>query len=687
MKNKHAIFMAVLAAILFSLYFRSLGYDLIWDDKIYFRGNVLLDQNRPLTEAFKVGYFSEQVGMKGIDHYYRPLLTASFMAEDRLWGISPAGLRIVNILLYLGALFVFYSYFRLRFDHGYFPEIATLLFALHPLNMDNVIWIVGRGDLLVLLWGGLVLLFFERFLQKGKPLDWVLAGLFFLFGVFSKESFIFFWPALILYEGLRKRKITIPFHCANLLSIVAFYAVKVGLLGIKNIGLVFESGVISGLISALGTLGFYAKSIVWPFTTPFFLSLNNAQKTGYLIIGIVSIALFLLLLYASRKEPETRFPLFLAAIFIGGHLPLIFSQIFPYSIYPRYMTIPALGLVWVLAVYLTKLPERTRISIVFLIVLAFIPTIVIRAEANKTEEVFWSRASRRSPNDGYALFYLSSILQQKGDFLQSELYLNRSLSLTLRTETVVFVSLGYAEVEMAKADYDDVFKWLAKVESLPKLRLPGGIRYEIARIKARAWICRGNTAEAENLLEQNIQAYPQAMDSYYDLFEMYTGFEMWEKASALAGRIRLLSPSFNQDPDKIARELETMALDDKIAFYIFRRNFSKAESLVNTIRPLDVPNRILLGKLAYWRGEADRGRTIIEAMAAENSGNFGTMNSIAAFYLRDLFRVREALPYLKKSLELNPGQPQIQNLIDSLTKNYLDRLIEVWKPVDEIHGK
>lgn len=687
MKNKQFIFMAILAAILFSLYFRSLGYDLIWDDKIYFRGNILLDQNRPLTEAFKVGYFSEQVGMKGIDHYYRPLLTASFMAEDRLWGISPAGLRIVNILLYLGALLVLYSYFRLRFDRGYFPEIATLLFALHPLNMDNVIWIVGRGDLLVLLWGGLVLLFFEKSLQKGKPLDWVLTGLFFLFGVFSKESFVFFWPALILYEGLRKRKITVPFHCATLLSLVAFYGVKVGLLGIRNIRFVFEPGAVSGLISVMETLGFYAKSIVWPFTTPFFLSLNNAQKMGNLIIGIVFIALFLLLLYASRKEPETRFPLFLAAIFIGGHLPLIFTQIFPYSIYPRYMTIPALGLVWVLAVYLAKLPEKTRISIAFLIVLAFIPTIVIRAEANRTEDVFWSRASRKSPNDGYALFYLSSILQQKGDFLQSELYLNRSLSLTLRPETAVFVSLGYAEVEMAKADYDSVFKWLAKIDSLPNLPLPGGIRYEIARTKARAWICRGNTAEAEKLLEQNIQDYPQVLDSYYDLFEMYTGFELWEKADAMAGRIHLLSPAFSQNPEEIARELDTMALGDKIAYYILKRNFLKAESLVETIRPLDVPNRILLAKLAYWRGEGDRGQTIIEAMAAENPESFETMNSIAAFYLRDLFRVREALPYLKKSLELNPGQPQIRNLIDSLTKNYLDQLVEVGKPIDEIYKK
>ncbi len=671
--------MMILAVILFSLYFRSLGYELIWDDKIYFRGNILLDEDRPLSEAFKVGYFGEQVGMKGIDHYYRPLLTASFMAEDRLWGISPIGLRIVNIVLYIGALFALYSYFRLRFDRGYFPEIATLLFALHPLNMDNIMWIVGRGDLLLLLWAGLVMLFFEKFLQKGKSLHWVLSGLFFLLGVFSKESFVFFWPALILYERIRKRKITVPFHCATLLSIISFYGVKVGLLGIKNIGFVFKSDALSSLTSLVGTLGFYAKSIVWPFTAPFFLSLDNAQKAGILLIGIISIALFILLVFSSRKEPETRFPLILTAFFVGGHLPLIFSQISPYSIYPRYMMIPALCLVWILSIYLTKLPEKTRISIAFLVILAFIPTIVLRAEANKTEDVFWSRAARKSPNDGYALFYLGRVLQQQGDFLQSELYLNRSLSLTAQTETAVFVSLGYAEVEMAKANYDNVFKWLAKIDSLPNLRLPAGIGYEIARIKSRAWICQGNIAEAEKLLEQNIQNYPRAMDSYYDLFEMYAGFEMWGKAGELADRVRLFFPSFDQNPDKIAGELETMALDNKIAFYILKRNFLKAESLVETIRPLDVPHRILLAKLAYWRGRGDRGWMLIEAIATENSGSFETMNSIAAFYLQDLFRVTEALVYLKRSLELNPNQPQIRNLIDSLTENYLDQLVEVWQ--------
>ena len=682
MKNKKVIFISALTIVLFSLYFRGLRSELIWDDKIFFGGNLLLSENRPLSEAFKVGYFSEQIGMKDSDHYYRPLLTLSFMVEDRLWGISPAGLRIVNLLIYFGALVFLYFFFRLASDRGHLPEIATLLFALHPLNVDNIIWIVGRSDLLLLLWVVLVLLFLEKYLERGKSLDWVMASFFFLLGVFSKESFIFIWPALIFYERIKHKKITIPFHLLNLLSIMAFFAVKNVVLGIKNLDFLLPKDILFGATVLLKTLGFYVKSIFWPFAAPFFISPDNVQKVRYLVVGILFTALFILLLYFSRKQRETRFPLILAACFLGGHLPLVFSKIYPYSIYPRYMMISSLGLIWTLSIYLRKIPEKIRLSLVFLIILSLIPTVVLRIDAYRTEENFWSKASRKFSNDGYVLVQISKVLQENGDFIRAEFFLNKSLSLNLQRETAILVSVSYAEVEMAKADYENVFRWmesLEEVEGLYRMRLATGIRYEINKIKSRVWISQGEIPSAEKCLQENIETFPQAKDSFFELFEMYVGYGMWEKAKALADRIRLLFPSFAQDPEKIARELESMPLDDKIAFYTLRRNFSKATALIETIAAPDLMHRILLAKLAYKQGEGERGQTVIEAIAAEDSESYETMNTIAAFYLNDLFRVREALVYMKKSLELNPDQPKIRFLIINLTKNYLEQLTEVWK--------
>jgi len=82
-----------LVVILFGIYWKTFDYDLIWDDEMYFKHNILFIENHPIGSAFKFGYFSEQLGVQGRDHYYRPLLTASFLLENKLWGstTSPCG--------------------------------------------------------------------------------------------------------------------------------------------------------------------------------------------------------------------------------------------------------------------------------------------------------------------------------------------------------------------------------------------------------------------------------------------------------------------------------------------------------------------------------------------------------------------------------------------------------------------
>jgi len=211
MHKKDWLFVAFLAVIVFGIYWKTFSYDLIWDDEIFFKHNLLFIEHQPLTSAFKYGYFSEQLGVEGRDHYYRPLLTLSFLLENELWGIKNITLRLTNLIIYFLSLLFLFAFLKAHSDKGYLPEITTLLFALYPLNSENIVWVVGRGDLFLLLWGGLTLLFFEFFLKKGRPLYLAGSSFFFLLGVFSKETFFLFLPVLLVYEKVRRRKIAWPF--------------------------------------------------------------------------------------------------------------------------------------------------------------------------------------------------------------------------------------------------------------------------------------------------------------------------------------------------------------------------------------------------------------------------------------------------------------------------------------------
>lgn len=145
MKNKSALVVVFLVIIIFGLYWRTFDAGMIWDDDIYFHQNLLFAENRPPIDAFKIGSLREQMGLDNSDLYYRPLTVATFLAENRLWGLHPASLRAVNLAIFLGALVVLYFFFLSFKPEGYFAEIVVFLFALAPVNVDNIVWIVGRG--------------------------------------------------------------------------------------------------------------------------------------------------------------------------------------------------------------------------------------------------------------------------------------------------------------------------------------------------------------------------------------------------------------------------------------------------------------------------------------------------------------------------------------------------------------
>ena len=236
MKDKRSlIFIAFLIITVFGVYWKTFNYDLIWESKIYFTQNILFTENHPITSAFKFGYFREQLGAENVDFYYRPLLTASFILENKLWGLKNASLRFTNIIIYILSLIFLYIFLKNQSEKKPFPEIATLLFALYPLNVDNIVWVLGRNDLLLLLWGSLTFLFLELFVKKRKYIYLICSSFFYLLGIFSKEAFIFFLPILFLYEIIKRKKISIPYHLSNIFISMIFFILKNSILGIKNL--------------------------------------------------------------------------------------------------------------------------------------------------------------------------------------------------------------------------------------------------------------------------------------------------------------------------------------------------------------------------------------------------------------------------------------------------------------------
>ena len=77
---------------------------------------------------------------------YYPLLFSSYWLQQRLWGDSTTGYHLVNLLLHIGCVVLVLKILRFLRVPG--AELAAIIFALHPVNVETVAWISERKNTL-----------------------------------------------------------------------------------------------------------------------------------------------------------------------------------------------------------------------------------------------------------------------------------------------------------------------------------------------------------------------------------------------------------------------------------------------------------------------------------------------------------------------------------------------------------
>ena len=218
-KRGRLFFVAILALVVsFALFGNSLKGDFLFDDTIVVVGNPLIKGGIPdVGEIFSTSYHAYQP-RTGL---YRPLTILSFALNASVFGFSPVSFHAVNVIFYaLGAFLLFLLASRLAGNRVGWVSLFVFLFM--PIHVEAVASIVGRAELLALVFGLASLLTFHsgRYWQSGL---WLLLGL------LSKEvavavvpvavimflqargfdwrrlvrEFVPFFVSAILYSGLR----------------------------------------------------------------------------------------------------------------------------------------------------------------------------------------------------------------------------------------------------------------------------------------------------------------------------------------------------------------------------------------------------------------------------------------------------------------------------------------------------
>jgi protein O-mannosyl-transferase len=174
---------------------------------------------------------------------YYPLLFTSYWVQQRMWGDSTTGYHFVNLLLHIGCVVMVLKILRFLRVPG--AELAAIIFALHPVNVETVAWISERKNTLSGIFALGATLSYLKFDHTRSRRSYALAIGLFLFGLLSKTAIVTLPLAWLVIFWWRRGAISSRRDVAPVVPFV-FLSVAAGLVTrwFENTGIGYEAKIL-----------------------------------------------------------------------------------------------------------------------------------------------------------------------------------------------------------------------------------------------------------------------------------------------------------------------------------------------------------------------------------------------------------------------------------------------------------
>ncbi len=446
-KKEVSIFISVIIFVSLFLYFPVIKNDFhTWDDDVYVRQNERVQKGinfENIVWAFTTNYFG----------FYYPVTWLSHMADCELYGLNPKGHYFTNILIHsLTGILLFY--FLLLVTKSSFRSFAvSILFLLHPMNVESVAWIAERKNLLSTFFLVLALIcYFLKFDEMRKDGRRTLFGLccylFFILGLMSKSSIVMF-PVLLLILDFWPLK-RLNFETKNLLNLVMekipFFIISL-IFGIVTIVSQREITAMEPLSEVtisdrIGEsffgYGFYLQKFFLPLNLCVLYPHHKGNFPFYLPLSIfiLIIALTTIFFFLSKRRPVliSGWLFFLISLFpvIG----LLQTGLQAYA--DRYVYFPYWGLF--IAIVYGIAPEnwfnkkfsffKYLIAVLFIFITVFL-FISARKQIKtwKNDETLFQNVMKVCPDAFIAPFQLGFVEKSRGNYEKAKSYYQKSLEI------------------------------------------------------------------------------------------------------------------------------------------------------------------------------------------------------------------------------------------------------------------
>ena len=143
---------------------------------------------------------------------WHPLTWLSHALDYQLFDANPGGHHQTSMLLHaINAMLLFWVLLRATGYTGRSFMVAAL-FAVHPINVESVVWIAERKTVLSMLFFLLALGAYRWYVSKPQVGRYAVVAVLFALGMLAKPQIITFPFVLLLWDYWPLRRASIPFQ-------------------------------------------------------------------------------------------------------------------------------------------------------------------------------------------------------------------------------------------------------------------------------------------------------------------------------------------------------------------------------------------------------------------------------------------------------------------------------------------
>ncbi len=437
--------------------------------------NILnLDDNRVMMYLFENRlHLSDIFNPDRHGKYYRPVIDLSYLIDQRIWGDTPSGYRLTNIVIHAFnsvLLFIVSSLLLFKEEQGKKISFYTaLLFSIHPVAVESVSWISGRTDPLAAFWSLLAIIFYLTAKQKRKGAFAAMSVIFIVAAILSKEVALAAPLVIMGFEvfysnsfGCKRGKYSLTLSVLLLAAIAVYFVTRFYLISNGNIGFelleerLFNSKAFLNLKQFFAAYGFYLKKFVYPF--PLNLAIYKINTVFYAVTGFASFIIFFLTFFVKRWR-RYHFYFFWALLGLGPAALLSLTDIAWTHWAERYLyfSLAPLSSLSVLTVFSitdkTGGPYRkTVFGLFLLILLIFAVSSYNRSLTMSDNEAIWRDTYKKSPSFTAAYTSYANTLAINNKLDKAEEVLNEAMQLD-GAKHLLYFNMGH--IKRKRGDYSE----------------------------------------------------------------------------------------------------------------------------------------------------------------------------------------------------------------------------------------